>query len=53
MFCIRTEIDVFPVYVRSEHNVVADGITRRSHTELDHWSPLDGMIPIDFASLVG
>ena len=36
LFCLHYQVDVIPVYVRSGHNSVADGLTRRSeHTAND------------------
>ena len=47
VFCIQSEIDVSPVYIRSEHNIVADGLTRWSHAELEDWVSQEGMAQID------
>ena len=50
LFCIRTEMGVFPVYVRSEHNIADDGLTRWPHTDLNDWASHEGMTQIDGAS---
>lgn len=43
MFCLRYQVEVLPVYVRSERNIFADGLTRRSQITLYSWSTPEGM----------
>ena len=46
-FFIQNEIDVSPVYISSERNIVADGLTRWSHTEVENWASPERMTQID------
>ena len=43
LFCLRYQVEVLRVYVRSEHNIFADGLTRWSQSTLDDWSSQEGM----------
>ena len=49
-FCLLREVDVLPVYVRSEHNSFADGITRWTQGELTDWATNEGMVEVDAVS---
>ena len=49
-FCLEHHIDVMPVYVRSEHNIIADGLTRWTDEQVDQWAVDEGMTPVDGAA---
>ena len=49
-FCLLHGVDVLPVYVRSEHNVFSDGITRWTQGELTDWAHVEGMVEVDAVS---
>ena len=37
LWCIENRVEITPRYVRSAHNVSADGLTRWSQYECDQW----------------
>ena len=49
-FCLQQGVGVFPVYGRSERNVISDGLTRWSQVELDDWAAQEGMAEVDALS---
>ena len=49
-FCLRHGVEVFPAYVRGEHDAYADGLTRRPHPQLEDWVTSEGMSQVDAAS---
>ena len=46
-FCLDTLVGILPVYVSSEHNLFADGLTRGPPGEIDQWALAEGMAPVD------
>ena len=50
MFCLRRGAEGFPAYVRSGHNMYADGLTRWPHSQLEDWVSIDGIMQVDAAS---
>ena len=47
LFFPHNQFDILPAYVRSEHNIFPDGLTRWTPGEVDQWDLPDGMTPID------
>ena len=37
LFCLNRHVDVIPVYVLSERDIIAGGLTRRSEYGVDDW----------------
>ena len=50
VYCVQNGFGVFPVYVRSAHNLFADGLTRWSDSELAVRVALEGMTQVDGAA---
>ena len=49
LFCLHYQVDVSPVYLRSEHNIIADDLTRWSEHTVDDWSLREGMARVNEA----
>ena len=47
LFCRTHRVDVLPLYVRSDRNLSADGLTRRSQHGVDAWSTREGMTRVN------
>ena len=47
LFCLNNCIDVLPAYVRSEHNIIADGLARWSTEETKRWSVSESMTQVE------
>ena len=43
---LHYNVDIFPAYVRSEHNIFADGMARWGPGEVEQWAKSEGMTPI-------